>query len=163
MSSASGELPEWTAVLVRKLLLFGHRNWIVVADAAYPAQSAPGVTTIFAGGEPVDVVRHVLAEIAEAKHVRAKIYTDRELSFVSEQDAPGADAFRKRLAEVVGWSDVQTIAHEEIIQRLDDAARRFEVLIVKTALTIPYTSIFVELDCGYWSADAEARLRSAMR
>jgi hypothetical protein len=35
-------------------------------------------------------------------------------------------------------------------------------LIVKTDMTIPYTSVFFELDCGYWNAEAEQRLRQAM-
>jgi hypothetical protein len=29
-------------------------------------------------------------------------------------------------------------------------------------MTIPYTSVFVRLECGYWSADAEKRLREKM-
>jgi hypothetical protein len=29
-------------------------------------------------------------------------------------------------------------------------------------MTLPYTSVFLQLDCGYWSADAERRLREAM-
>jgi hypothetical protein len=29
-------------------------------------------------------------------------------------------------------------------------------------MTIPYTSVFFELDCGYWNAEAEQRLRQAM-
>jgi hypothetical protein len=36
------------------------------------------------------------------------------------------------------------------------------VLVLKTRLTIPYTSVFIRLECGYWSADAEKRLRAAM-
>jgi hypothetical protein len=32
----------------------------------------------------------------------------------------------------------------------------------KTNLTLPYTSVFLQIDCGYWSADAERRLRDAM-
>jgi hypothetical protein len=35
-------------------------------------------------------------------------------------------------------------------------------LIVKTDMTIPYTSVFFELDCGYWNAGAEERLRQAI-
>ena len=50
--------------------------------------------------------------------------------------------------------------HDEIISKLDHAARMFSILIVKSTMTIPYTSVFIELDCGYWNADAEARLRS---
>jgi hypothetical protein len=45
---------------------------------------------------------------------------------------------------------------------LDQTAQTFRVLIIKTELTIPYTSIFFELDCGYWSAEAEQRLRQSM-
>jgi hypothetical protein len=29
-------------------------------------------------------------------------------------------------------------------------------------MTIPYTSVFFELDCGYWNAAAEQRLRKAI-
>ena len=29
-------------------------------------------------------------------------------------------------------------------------------------MTIPYTSVFFELDCGYWNAGAEQRLREAI-
>jgi hypothetical protein len=46
---------------------------------------------------------------------------------------------------------------------LDRAAGLFRVLIVKTNMTIPYTSVFLELDCAYWNADAEKRLRSAIK
>ena len=52
--------------------------------------------------------------------------------------------------------------HDDIIAALDAAARRFRILVIKTPLSLPYTSVFVELGCGYWSADAEARLRAAM-
>jgi hypothetical protein len=37
------------------------------------------------------------------------------------------------------------------------------VLILKTSATIPYTSVFLQLNCRYWSDDAEARLRAAMQ
>jgi L-fucose mutarotase/ribose pyranase (RbsD/FucU family) len=162
MSAVAEESPEWKTVLDSKLRLFGHRNWIVIADAAYPAQSAPGITTILAAGEHVDVVRTVIEAIAAAKHLKTNIYADRELELVIEPDAPGIERLREKLTGVVRWSDVRSIPHEEIIRKLDEAARRFEVLILKTGLTIPYTSVFLELDCGYWSAEAEARLRRAV-
>ena len=55
------------------------------------------------------------------------------------------------------------VLHEELIARLDKAAATFNVLVLKTTLTLPYTSVFVELECGYWSGDAEKRLREAMK
>jgi len=164
MSAPSVAAPQssWEDLFRKKLALFGHRNWIVIADAAYPAQCAPGVTTIFAEGEPFDVIRRVLSAVADAKHIKARLFADLELAFVSEEDAPGIRVYREGITELVRWPDVQTTAHEQLIGKLDEAAKKFEVLILKTALTIPYTSLFLELDCGYWNAGAEARLRATM-
>jgi len=36
------------------------------------------------------------------------------------------------------------------------------VLVIKTPLALPYTSVFVQLDCGYWTPEAEQQLRRAM-
>jgi hypothetical protein len=36
------------------------------------------------------------------------------------------------------------------------------VLILKTDLTLPYTSVFIELDCGYWGPEKEQALRAMM-
>ncbi len=55
------------------------------------------------------------------------------------------------------------LPHEEIISKLDQAGEMFRVLLIKTNMRIPYTSIFFELECGYWDAEPENRLRAAMR
>ncbi|MHB1306661.1 MAG: hypothetical protein ACYC23_06230, partial [Limisphaerales bacterium] len=57
---------------------------------------------------------------------------------------------------------VQSLPHERIISRLDEAGKTFHVLILKTRMTLPYTSVFLELDCGYWSPEAEKALRDAL-
>jgi hypothetical protein len=44
MSVAPGIMrADWKQQLKDLLPLFGHRNWIVVADSAYPAQSRSGI------------------------------------------------------------------------------------------------------------------------
>ena len=53
----------------------------------------------------------------------------------------------------------RSVPHEELIAKLDGAAKMFRILILKTDMTLPYTSVFVQLDCGYWISDAEKRLR----
>jgi D-ribose pyranose/furanose isomerase RbsD len=146
--------PDWKRELKALLPLFGHRNWIVVADSAYPAQSRPGIDTIVSGVGQIEAARRVLDAIAASKHVRARIYLD--------ADAPGVSRYRTQLAELLKSAKATTLPHEQIIARLDQAAQLFRVLIIKTELTIPYTSIFFELDCGYWCAEAEQRLRRAM-
>jgi hypothetical protein len=144
------------------LPLYGHRNWIVIADAAYPAQSSPGIETIATGAGQLEVVEEVLGAVAASPHVRPVVYSDRELEFVAEADAPGADAYRARLAGLTHHLDCRTLPHEEIISMLDQAGAAFRILVLKTALAIPYTSVFVNLDCAYWTAAAERRLRASM-
>ena len=46
--------------------------------------------------------------------------------------------------------------------KLDEAGQTFRILIIKTNMTIPYPSVFLQLNCKYWSADAEQRLRAQM-
>jgi L-fucose mutarotase/ribose pyranase (RbsD/FucU family) len=154
--------PDWKREVKALLPLFGHRNWIVVADSAYPAQSRPGIETIVSGAGQIEVARTVLGAIAASKHVRANIYLDQELQFIADADAPGVSRYRTQLAELLKSAKTITLPHEQIIARLDQTAQIFRALIIKTGLTIPYTSIFFELDCGYWSAEAEQRLRQSM-
>lgn len=153
---------DWRERLEQILPAYGHRNWIVVADSAYPAQSNPGIETLVSGDEQIAVVEHVLRAINASGHVHANVYADRELAHVAESDAPGVGSYRRELDALLAGACVQVVPHEEIIARLDEAAKLFNVLVVKTNLTIPYTSVFFELDCGYWSAEAEERLRSAI-
>lgn len=155
-------VPDWKAHLAGLLPLFGHRNWIVVADSAYPAQSRPGIETMVAGADQLQVVCHVLEAISSAAHVRANVYTDKELAFVSDADAPGIADYRRELAATLKGAHVTHFQHEQIIAKLDQAAEVFRVLIIKSDMTIPYTSVFFELDCGYWNADAEERLRDSI-
>ena len=49
-----------------------------------------------------------------------------------------------------------------IISTVDETSKQFHVLVLKTNMAIPYTSVFIRLDCKYWSADAEARMRAKM-
>jgi L-fucose mutarotase/ribose pyranase (RbsD/FucU family) len=160
-SAASPAASDWLAVLRQRLLLYGHRNWIVIADSAYPAQSRPGIETLVSDASHLDVLRATLAELSHSKHVRAITYQDAELAFLSEQDAPGVNDVRTELRALMQTSTL-TQPHEEIIHRLDQTAQTFRVLIIKTTLTVPYTSVFFELRAAYWSDEAERRLRDAM-
>ncbi|MGD0787875.1 MAG: RbsD/FucU domain-containing protein [Terracidiphilus sp.] len=161
-SSTVSAMPDWERHFRALLPLFGHRNWIVVADSAYPAQSKPGIETIFAGQAHIHVVQRVLEAITACDHIRANVFVDKELAFVAENDAPGISEFRQQLNTALYGKRVNRIPHEQIIQKLDQSAQVFRILIVKTDMTIPYTSVFFELDCGYWNAEAEERLRQAL-
>lgn len=163
MNTAVFAADNWKEKLQKELPLLGHRNWIVVADAAYPLQTAPGIETIYVDADQLEVVKSVVAELAKTKHVKPTIYTDAEMKFVAETNAPGITAYRDGLGKILAKQPVQVLPHEQIIGKLDEAGNTFRVLLIKTPLTKPYTSVFFQLECGYWNAESEKQLRDAMK
>ena len=161
--AADASFQSWTPAVIEKIPYFGHRNWIVIADSAYPAQSSPGIETIVTDANQVDVVRFILGRIGASRHVRAIPHLDQELQYLNDNEAPGVSGYRQQLADAFGGQSVSRIPHEQIISQLDQVSQKFHVLIIKTNMTIPYTSVFLQLDCAYWNADQEARFRAAMK
>jgi D-ribose pyranose/furanose isomerase RbsD len=162
-STAEPKAPEWTDTLASYLPALGHRNWIVVADSAFPLQISPGIETIVTGEDHFAVLEKVLRAVDSAKHIRPKIWLDKELNFVTEDLAPGADDARRRLDEALKGRDAKPVLHADLIARLDEVGKTFKIVMVKTTLAVPYTTVFLELDCGYWSPEAEAKMREKMR
>lgn len=155
----TSEDSNWQSKLAAELPVLGHRNWILIADSAYPAQSRPAIETVATRADHIEVVRSVLRAVDSAGHVRAVVYLDAEMEYISEKDAPGIDVYRKELTALLGGRAARSLPHEELIAKLDEAATMFRVLVLKTNLTLPYTSVFLELDCGYWNEEAERKLR----
>jgi hypothetical protein len=152
----------WQEILKDRVQLYGHRNWLVIADSAYPAHSRQGIETIVADEGQATVLAKVFAILRGCKHIRPTICIDEELRFIAEKDAHGVTSYRKRLNRFLDGYSVCALPHEEIISRLYRLSEKFRVLLVKTNTRIPYTSVFFKLECGYWDADAEARLRSVI-
>jgi L-fucose mutarotase/ribose pyranase (RbsD/FucU family) len=152
----------WENRLTAELPALGHRNWIVVADSAYPAQVSPGIEIVVSNEDHFTVLAKVLKALDASRHVRPKIYLDKELTYLSDDLAPGIDACKSRLDKALAGRDVKPLLHEELIARLDQVAKTFRVLMIKTSLALPYTSVFMELDCGYWSPESEQKLRKKM-
>jgi hypothetical protein len=151
---------QWKEQLDTDLHEFGHRNWIVVADYAYPSQSAGGIKTIFTGEDHLTVLEYVLDQIEQSPHISPTIMIDQELDMLSEESAEGIERYRSSLANALGNRNTSSLPHLEIISRLDETSELFNVLILKTNMTLPYTSVFIELDCAYWDSDKERKLRN---
>jgi hypothetical protein len=119
-AAAAAQAPQktWRQTLDDRLRVYGHRNWIVVADSAYPLQSN-----------------------GNAPHLRPVVYTDKELGFVSEDDAVGIGAYRQLLTglfeKYLPDQKIATIPH---------------VLVVTTNMALPYST-----------DDAERRLRESIK
>lgn len=158
-SEENNEMKDWKEQLSAKLPLLGHRNWVVVTDMAYPLQTNPGITTLMADDDFEQVISAVAGMLDSAPHVFPHIYLDSEQHALSEELAPGWDEYRKQVDAALPAQKVQYVDHEQLIRRLDEAAQLFQVVIIKTHLTLPYTSVFFELDCRYWDAEREAKIR----
>jgi hypothetical protein len=68
---------------------------------------------------------------------------------------PGIGAYRDALAKTLANQPAQVLPHEQIIGKLDEAGKVFKVLLIKTPLTLPYTSVFFQLECGYRNVASE--------
>ena len=153
---------EWQTRLQQVLPLLGHRNWIMIVDSAYPLQSSSGVETIETNTDQMEVIRQVLGAIDSSIQVRPIVYMDAELPFVAEKDAPGVNAYRQAIKTALGGRKITSLPHEQIIAKVDEVGKTFHILVLKTTMTVPYTSVFLQLNCKYWSDDAEAAMRKAM-
>ena len=159
-NNTSSKSVKWQTEVENTIQLFGHRNWIVVADGAYPKQSNPAIKTITVDASQLEVVKFVQESIEKTTHVHSTIFVDKEMAFVTEKDAKGIENYRLELNKILNAKNLNTKLHEEIIGELDKSAELFDVLIIKTKLAIPYTSVFFQLECGYWNGEAEKNLRT---
>ena len=153
----------WQQQLRQEIPLLGHRNWIMIVDSAYPLQVSPGVETIETNADQLEVTREVLAALDHSIHVTPNVYLDSELPYVTDQAAPGVSAYRQHLKETLRNLPVKSLPHETLIKQINDAGQTFHVLVLKTNMVIPYTSVFLQLDCKYWPPAAEQQLRQSMQ
>ena len=158
----SGSSSDWKGIVQNRLPLYGHRNWIVVTDSAFPAYAAPGIETIAVNEDLPSVVKYVAKAISATRHVRATVFLDQELQFIDESDYPGVSDLKRQIAAIFPKDQVSRIPHAEAMTRVDEAGRTFRILFIKTSAAIPYTSVFMRLDCGYLSDEVERRIRAAM-
>ncbi len=149
----------WQEDFKKELLLMGHRNWILIVDAAYPLQSKPAIKTIYTGEDQLKVIKEVLDAIDDAPHVFPEVFLDREIDYVPESEAKGIENYKTKLWEMLYGRTVIKDMHEDLIKKVDESAKTFNVLVLKTRLTIPYTSVFLRLNCGYWSPEQEGKMR----
>jgi L-fucose mutarotase/ribose pyranase (RbsD/FucU family) len=161
-AAAQQATPEWQTRLGQTMPLLGHRNWILIVDSAYPLQSSAGVETIETNTDQMEVIRTVLGVIDSSIQVRPIVYMDAELPFVTEKDAPGVTAYREGIKTALKGRAITSLPHEQIIAKVDEIGKTFHIVVLKTTMTVPYTSVFLQLNCKYWSDDAEAQMRKAM-
>lgn len=163
--STPGSIKEedwWVSYFESILPSYGHRNWITIADSAYPAQIAPGIQVLYTGADHISILQRVLQIIAKAGHVIPIVYLDKELSYLDETLVPGIEEFKARLFAALNDIQPQSVSHIELIKRLNEAAAQYKVLVLKSNAKVPYTTVFMELGCKYWTDEQETKLQRKM-
>lgn len=158
------ESPEetWQEEVKKKLNLMGHRNWVLVVDKAFPEQSSPGMTYLYVDQDLIPTLKEVLNMMAAGGHVRPVIYRDLELNYLTDNKVPGIESFRAKSDSLLSGTPIQSMLHEQVFSLLDESSSLFTTLVIKTSCTLPYTSVFLQLDCAYWGPEDEKALRERM-
>jgi L-fucose mutarotase/ribose pyranase (RbsD/FucU family) len=151
---------DWQQRMEEQMPLLGHRNWILIVDKAYPAPNNSDILMINTGAEMIDVLRAMDSIFQVQAHIKPVIYQDTELNYLDEGLVKGVDKYKKEVKTIWSKYTVQEIPHEAIFKKIDEASKLFKVIVLKTESLQPYTSVFIELDCGYWDAKREESLRS---
>lgn len=149
----------WQAAVDRQAGQLGYRNWIVIAEASFPAQNRPGLRQVVADVEIPEALDYVLHALEQTENLRPQVYMTREIRSVENDFAPGVDELRKRTTIALHGHETTELDQQSLLTLLEDANRNFDVLVIRTTTALPYSSVFIELQPGYWDVDSETRLR----
>jgi D-ribose pyranose/furanose isomerase RbsD len=153
----------WKDAVDLQAAQLGYRNWIVIAEASFPAHSRPGVRQVTTTAEIPEATDYVLNALEKTQHVRPNVFLTRELRSVENDFAPGIDRLREQIRSSLHGHEATEIDQQSLLTLLEDANRSFDVLIIRTPTALPYSSVFLELLPGYWDAESEDRLRERIQ
>lgn len=154
--------PAWGEVVSREVNALGSQNWIIVAESSFPVVSRRGVRTLVVDAEVPELVDFVVNELEKSETVIPSFSTARELPFVKNDRAPGIDEFRKLLKASLQGHEVREMEHRSLSLLAHSDSAKYAVLVLKTKSALPYSSVFIELDSGYWDRDSEDKMRREM-
>ena len=165
LGCSGGQSPEsrWAGLLGPELRAMGYRNWVVVADAAFPVYSRRGVRTLVVDGEIPELVDGVVQSVESVQNVTPRVYVAREMRHVPNDRAPGIDEHRKQLDKALHGHPMREMDYRSLSLMLEESTKTFSVLVLKTRTALPYTSVFIEMDTAYWDGESERDLQERLR
>jgi hypothetical protein len=78
---------------------------------------------------------------------------------VDNDVAPGIDDLKSQIKEALHGHESTEIDQQSLLTLIESAQSSFDVLVIRTNTALPYTSVFLELQPGYWDAESEKELR----
>lgn len=162
LALATSACVSWKSKVDDEVAQLGARNWIVISEASFPAHSRSNVRQVSVPVEVPEATDYVINALERTEHVRPRVYLTRELHAVENDYAPGIDVMRKRIMQSLHSLETNTLEQQSLLTLLEDADKKYRVLVVRTQTALPYSSVFLELQPGYWDAESEERLRNRM-
>jgi hypothetical protein len=52
---------------------------------------------------------------------------------------------------------------EKNLGRISEADEDYKIVVLNTTMTMPYTSVFLQLDCKYYTSEGEQKIRQSMK
>ncbi len=152
----------WRDTITAQLPSLGQGNWIVIADSSYPWSALPGMQTVITGASGLDVLQAVLNSVGQVKNLRPVIYTENEINYVTDKYAAGVTSYRGGLSQAIGTRDKKVSSHDDLVRTINQTAQSLHVLVLKTTQTLPYSTIYIQLENGNWSPEGEKAMKEAM-
>jgi len=150
------------AQIAPELTRLGARNWIVIADPTLPVLAGAGVQVLPVEANNADTLREVLDQLELQAALVPRLWVSRELTAIPENRAPGVHRYTREMKNLIRGRFHYYIDQRFIDMQLAQAAANYRVLYLKTNTHLPYSSIAIELDSGYWNPDAEAEIRQRL-
>lgn len=148
--------------LKQELVKLGAKNWILVTDSAYGIPENANANLIISDATLDKTLEQVLEQIDSLGHVWPRIYTLREFEFLDPSHAPGVTKLKISRKIAMGERANQIVSSNTASLLLKDVIKEHKILIVKSNSAFPYSSVYLELDSGYWNSRSEAELRVKM-
>lgn len=154
---------DWEGSVNHQINQLGYRNWIVISEASFPAHSRAGTRQVIADAEVPEVLDYVLNALERTQHVRPQVYLTREMRAVENDFAPGIENMRERIRSSLLGHEPAELDQQSLITLIESVNLSYDVLVIRTPTALPYTSVFLELQPGYWDAESEDRLRERIK
>ena len=152
----------WQQQIAGALPIFGTGNWVVIASTDFPLLSVNGVETIRVPDGLAAAVNSMEGIFQMSNRMRPTFHLASELDVAATQN-DDAKAYMTELAKILPTTGVVKMPAADILQTIIDTAAKKRVLVLKTDSMIPYGSVAIELQPGFWSAEQEQALRDAMK
>jgi hypothetical protein len=154
----------WQRQVDSLLPLYGHRNWILVVDKAFPALTDNGtaIQVINTNSDIPTVIRYLNNAIQRTPHIKAKVFMDKELAYIPSKNDSDLINYQQIINDVYKNDSIATLLHDSVFSMITQNAKQFQVLVLKTNTCIAYSSVFIRLDCKYWDDNREKTLRAAL-